>query len=298
MDRQWSGKVVVITGASSGFGKGVARKFAASGASLVLAARRELLLQDLANECESFGGKALPVPTDVSDDEDVRQLADAALVRFGKVDVWINNAGVGVIGRFEDIPLADHTQMVETNLLGTIYGSHFALRQFHRQGHGVLINVASALGKIPAPYYASYAASKYGVVGFDAALRQELRENDVRDIHVCTILPMAMDTPFFDHASNYTGHQAVPVPPLYDPQLVIDAIYHVAGDPEEEMIVGMAGRVTNVLHHVLPSAAEKYMGRQTHKSQMEDAPPAPKSPGAVHEPMMTGTDVSAGRLEK
>jgi NAD(P)-dependent dehydrogenase (short-subunit alcohol dehydrogenase family) len=213
-DQNLSGKVIVITGASSGFGKGAALEFARSGASVVVAARRDELLDELVQQCEAAGGQALAVPTDVSQQDDVQNLAQQAINTFGRIDVWINNAGVGALGHFWEIPLEDHAHVIETNLLGVIYGSYVALRQFRQQREGTLINTASGLGKIPAPYYSTYTASKYGVVGLSASLRQEISETDLKDIHICTVMPMAMDTPWFDHASNYTGHEPEPIPPL------------------------------------------------------------------------------------
>jgi short-subunit dehydrogenase len=281
MSNEVCGKVIVITGASSGFGKGAARRFAQQGACVVLAARREYLLDDLARECEALGGRALAVRTDVSESEDVERLASAAISRFNCIDVWINDAGVGAL-----------------DLLGTVYGSYVALRQFHNQQSGILINIASALGKIPAPYYASYTAAKYGIVGLCGALRQELRENNVDYIHICTVMPMAMDTPFFEHVSNYTGHEATPIPPLYDPQKVIDTIVRLATEPEDEVIVGVAGKVAAAAHSIAPGLTENLMGKQTHKTQMEDAPLAEFSPGSVREPMATGTEVTGGRLQQ
>src|SRR6185369_8271348 len=116
------GKVVVITGASSGFGKGAALRFAEEGASVVLAARRGDLLEALVRECESRGGRALAVPTDVGEPEEVERLARAAVEKFGRIDVWVNDAGVGALGPFERVPLELHEQVVKTDLLGTLYG--------------------------------------------------------------------------------------------------------------------------------------------------------------------------------
>jgi short-subunit dehydrogenase len=178
-DKNYAEKVVVITGASSGFGRGTALKFAEAGASVVVAARRDDLLEGLAAECEACGGKALVVPTDVSIPDEVEELCNQALQTFGRIDVWVNNAGVGAIGRFDEVPLDVHLQLINTNLLGTISGSYFAMKHFRQQGAGVLINIASVIGKVPAPYYSSYAASKHGVVGLSAALRQELSEDEM-----------------------------------------------------------------------------------------------------------------------
>ena len=120
--------------------------------------------------------RALAVPTDVSRREDVERLGKQAVAEFGRIDVWINNAGVGALGPFERIPLELHEQVIRTDLLGTLYGSHVAYRQFLEQGRGTLINVSSELGRHTVPYYTSYAAAKHGVVGLGDALRQEIEQ--------------------------------------------------------------------------------------------------------------------------
>src|SRR5690348_7914892 len=152
-DRDLHGRVVVITGASSGFGRGSAIEFARRGASVVLAARRGQVLEDAARECAAEGARAVPVPTDVTREPDMEQLAQRAVSEFGGFDVWVNNAGAGAVGRFEDIPLPDHVKVIETDLLGCLYGSYFAMRHFRERGSGILINVASVIGKLPAPYF-------------------------------------------------------------------------------------------------------------------------------------------------
>jgi short-subunit dehydrogenase len=289
------GKVVVITGASSGFGKGAALKFAEQGANLVLAARRAELLEELARECEGAGVKAIAVPTDVSRREDVERVGDAALRGFGRIDVWVNDAGVGALGRFERIPLDVHEHVIRTNLLGTLYGSYLAYRQFLKQGAGVLINISSELGKHTVPYYSSYAAAKHAVVGLTDSLRQEIVQNGVKGVHTCLVMPTAHDTPFFDHAANYTGHAIEAPTPLHDPQDVVETIVRLASDPEDKEIVGGDGVVKVLMKHLAPKLEEKMAAKQMHKTQYEKAPPAGDSPGAVHSPMATGTGVSAGR---
>ena len=293
-DDQLKGKIIVITGASSGFGKGAARKFAEAGASLVLAARREELLNQLAIECETYGVRALAIPTDVTRLNEVEQLARSATSEFGRIDIWINNAGAGAVGRFHDIPLADHVHVMETDLLGTLYGSYFAMHQFYRQGAGVLINVASIIGKVPAPYFSSYAAAKHGVVGLGASLRQELSEAKIDSIRVCTVMPTTFDTPFFEHAAQYTGKEASPIPPTYDPSEVVDMIVRMTVEPEDEVTVGTAAKVMEFAHRLFPDTTEAMMARQTHKAEFEEAPPGPETSGSLHEPMSTGTGVRGG----
>jgi short-subunit dehydrogenase len=292
-ERSLADKVVVVTGASSGFGKGAALEFAGAGASVVLAARRHELLEELVRGCEAGGGQALAVETDVSRRGDVAKLADAALTAFGRIDVWVNNAGVGAVGRFEEVPLEDHVQVIETDLLGTVYGSYAALRQFRDQKAGTLINVASVLGKMPAPYYASYVAAKHAVVGLSASLRQELAEDGMEDIHVCTVLPSSMDTPFFQHAANYSGHQVEPLPPTYDPEKVVKTILRLVTDPEDEVVVGAAGKVMTGVHEMARRPTEAAIGKQTRKAQ-EKAPPAENTSGSLHEPVDEGTEVTGG----
>jgi short-subunit dehydrogenase len=295
-ERTLTDKVVVITGASSGFGKGVARKFAESGSRVVLAARRAELLDELATECEAAGGRALPVPTDVSKQDDIETLMRATLDTFGRVDIWINNAGVGALGRFEKVPLPDHVQVIATTLLGTVYGSYFAYRWFVEQGHGTLINIASELGRHTVPYYSSYTAAKHGVVGLGETLNQEIAQNDIENVHVCTVMPTAHDTPFFDHVANYTGHEVQAPAPLHDPHNVVETIMRLAVDPKDEKIVGADGIAKVILKNLAPDLQEKLAAMQIHRSQIEKAPPAPDSPGAVRAPTARGTEVSAGRL--
>lgn len=289
--RTLKGKVVVITGASSGFGKGAALGFAENGANVVLAARRGDLLEELARECQGFGAKALPVQTDVGRREEVERLAEAATRTMGRIDVWINDAGVGALGRFERIPLDVHEHVIRTNLLGTLYGSYFAYRQFLRQGTGTLINIASELGGHTVPYYTSYAATKHAVVGLSDSLRQEIEQNKLKGVHVCVVLPAAHDTPFFDHAANYTGHEVEPPRPLHDPRDVVETLVRLASDPEDREVVGADGVVKILMKHLAPALEEKMAAKYMHRTQMEKAPPAGDTRGAVAAPMPQGTGV-------
>jgi NAD(P)-dependent dehydrogenase (short-subunit alcohol dehydrogenase family) len=278
-------KVIVVTGATSGFGRGAAIKFAKAGAAVVIAARRYHLLSEVETALLGASGhRGRAVHTDVSKPEDVEALYRATIAEFGRLDVWVNNAGVGALGPFVQVPLSDHEQVVRTNLLGTMYGSWCALRHFEAAGHGILINIASILGEVPSPYYHSYVAAKHGVVGLSASLRQELEERGLKDrIHVCTVIPAAFDTPWFDHAANFTGHDIHPKE-AGDPQEVIDVIVRLASHPEDEVTVGKgaAGRILK--HNVLPKATERAQAERVHENFMEDAPPAPETHGSLFSP--------------
>ncbi|TWT01948.1 SDR family oxidoreductase [Planomicrobium sp. CPCC 101079] len=288
-----AGLTVVITGASSGIGKGVALKLGAEGANVVLAARRTELIEELAIE---IGPNALAVTTDVSKEEEVKHLFESAIAAFGSIDVWINNAAVGVIGPFTEVPTKDITRAVQINVIGTIYGSHYALRHFKEQKTGTLINVGSVSGKIPYPYYTPYSTTKFAVTGLSAALHQEIELEGYDKIHVCTVHPWATDTPWFEHTGNYTGH-AAELKPMDDPEIVIDAIIDLIDNPKESVDTGAKAKSAAISSHLAPGATETFNAKYV-KKIIQSAPPAPPTSGSLHEPMQTGTGVSGGMRER
>lgn len=287
-------RTIVITGATSGLGKGVALKLAEGDVNLVLAGRRGEELERTAAEC---GHGSIAVPTDVADPEAMVRLAETAISRFGHFDVWINNAGVGVIGRFDEIPLEDHRRVIETNLLGTIGGSHAAIRHFRERGAGTLINIASAAGKIAQPYFSSYCASKFGILGLSAAIRQELAVNGEDGIKVCTVDPWAADTPFFEHAGNYTG-RSLRMPMMQDPQGIVDAIAGLVDDPKDDLDVSVLVKASTLSSHFAPGLTEAMAAKMVHKELFEDAPPAPTTSGSLHQSPPIGTGVEGGNRER
>lgn len=287
-------RIVVITGASSGFGRGAALRFAKAGDNVVIAARRESLLEDVAKQCRKAGVEALAVEADVSSAGDIQELAEQALDKFGRIDVWVNNAGVGTVARFEQAPLEEHEQVIRTNLLGTIYGSYEALEQFRKQGEGVLINLASFAGKVAPPYMSSYAASKFGIRGLGMALREELAQNGEPNIRVSTIMPVSFDTPFFEHAANHTGKPVKPIGTVYDPKEVIETIFQMSNSPEDEVVVGTEGKLSSIAQRLSPKVVEKQMAKQTQKAQMKEKESAKDSSGSLFRPMKSGKDVYGG----
>ena len=295
-----AGSTYVVTGASSGLGRGVALELASYGANVVLAARRTEELDRVAGEVRAAGGQPLVVTTDVSRPDQVQRLAAAAVERFGRIDVWINNAAVGAIGRFEDIPVEDHARVVDVNLKGVIYGSHAALRQFRRQGFGTLVNVASVEGRVPLAYHASYAATKHAVLGLGAALNEELRLGGMDAIKVAAVLPWAVDTPFWEHTANYSGG----TPRMYmmdGAEEVVDAIVWVSVHPRQEYAVGWKAQGAVIGAQIWPGLTERLAGDLVHRAQVETAPPAPATAGALHDPVRPGTAVEGdarARMER
>jgi short-subunit dehydrogenase len=278
-----AGKTYVVTGASSGFGRGVALKLGALRANVVLAARRTAVLEEVAAQVRAAGGNALVVTTDVANPADVERLGAEAVTRFGRIDVWINNAGVGAIGPFDQIPLADHARIIDVNLKGVIYGSHVALRQFRRQGAGTLVNIGSVESEVPLAYHASYASTKAAVLSLGRALREELRLGGQQHIAVTTVLPWAADTPFFNNAANYTG-RAPRMALMDDPAKVVDVIVRASVYPREEVPAGWKARSAYWSHRVAPDVTERISANVAHAEQFEMAGPAPNGSNAVHQP--------------
>jgi short-subunit dehydrogenase len=291
------GKTFVIVGASSGFGRGVAEQLGAYGANVVLASRRTELLQEVATNITAAGGTAEVVTTDISKPEQVQQLADAAVKRYGKVDVWINMAGVGAIGRFWDIPIADQATIVDINLKGFIYGSYAAVQLFRKQEYGVLINMGSIESQNPLAYHASYSATKGGVLNLGQAINQELRLNGYKQIRVVTIEPWAVDTPFWTHAANYSGG-TTRMAAMDPPEKVVNAVIRMSLRPRKELAVGWKAKGSKFFHRILPHTAERMSANIVHRYQIKTAPKARDTTGAVYKPMEAGRTVDGGVRER
>jgi short-subunit dehydrogenase len=255
--RRKHGPVAVITGASSGLGRATALEFASRGISVVLASRRKEALNKVAAECKRFAVEALVVVTDVSDEVAVGKLSQETYLHFGRLDIWVNNAMVGMYGDFERVPSEDFRRVIETSFFGYVNGSRAALPYFRRQGQGILVNIASVLGTFGIPHMSSYVAAKHAIVGFSDALRQELRGSGIR---VCTVLPSSMDTPFYANAGNYTGREIRPVPPVFNPANVAIAIVKAVERNRDYVFVPMVGAAIPVARAVWPGLTSRIAG--------------------------------------
>jgi NAD(P)-dependent dehydrogenase (short-subunit alcohol dehydrogenase family) len=275
------GKVVVITGASSGIGRAAAKAFGCEGARLVLAARDEEALFDVLDECTECGTEAVAITTDVTSSEQMLALAKgAAEFGNGHIDIWINNAGVGAVGSFDDTPLEAHEQVIQTDLLGYLRGTYVAWPFFKEQGSGILINTLSVGSWVPQPYAAAYSASKFGLRGLTEALRGELTEYP--DIHICDIYPAVMDTPGLRDGGNFTDHELAPPPPVYDPRLVADAMVACAIKPRVSTTVGGAARVARLAHFLVPGFS--YMSGWLTRRAIRRSATADRSSGNLFAP--------------
>jgi short-subunit dehydrogenase len=294
MPRNLRGAVVVITGASSGIGRATAHAFAQRGANVVVTARREALLQEVAAECTRMGVGAMAVPTDVRDEAALHDLARRTLERFGGIDVWINNAGVSLLAPFEESPPDLYREVIETDLFGTIHGTRAALPIFRQQGRGVLINTASMVSRVPQPYASAYVIAKRGVAALGECLRQELALSSAKNIHVCTVMPAAIDTPFFQHAADYTGLAIKPPPPVYDPEQVAAAMVRLAQRPRREVFVGNAARLANLQYALMPAPAERMLATFMDRMHLDHSRPVAPNDGNVVTPVAYGNDVHGG----
>ncbi|MCC7206839.1 MAG: SDR family NAD(P)-dependent oxidoreductase [Anaerolineae bacterium] len=258
MPKKLNEQVIVITGATSGIGRATALEAAKRGARVVIAARDDLTLAELRDQIEAIGGSAFMFRTDVGVYAQVEELAKHAREHFGRIDTWVNNAGLAVYGTVNETPVEDIETLIETNLMGVIYGIKAVLPILVAQGEGTIINVGSALSNRAVPLQAAYSAAKHGVRGFTEALRMEL-EYEHPGVKVTLVMPASMDTPFFRNARSNMPVEPQPVPPVYDPKLVADAILSAAENPQRDILVGDAARFLTYLQKLSPRLLDFFM---------------------------------------
>ncbi|MET8041120.1 SDR family NAD(P)-dependent oxidoreductase [Micromonospora sp. NPDC005215] len=284
-------RVVVVVGASSGIGRATARTFAERGDRLVLAARATTTLAEVRAECADVD--VLTVPTDVTEPGALEALADAAIDRFGRIDVWVHTAAVMAYGRFDELPERVFDQVVRTDLLGTAGSVRVALRHFRAAGAGTVILTGSVLGHITAPYMSAYVASKWGVQGLIRTVQQELR--DTPRIRLCLVNPGSVDTPVYQQAANYLGRIGRPPPPIASPQRVARAIVDCADRPRREVSVGRLNVLLRAGFTVLPGVYDVLVGPLMRRVGLSGRSVAANN-GSVFAPNPAGEAVRGGHL--
>lgn len=272
MPRPLSEQVIVITGASSGIGREAAIRLGGHGATLVLVARNREALAEVERAVIDAGGKAMTVIADVADAAALERVANETSARYGRIDTWVNNAGLYYAGPVETMNIEDIDRIVQVNLLGQIYGVKAALPHFIAQGYGGFINVSSGLAVRSSPLTTLYSATKRAVRGFSEGLRVEL-DHEHPGITVSEILPASINTPLFRHAKSGTPVKPRPIPPVYDTSEVARAIEYVAEQPRRDVYIGPM-RMLAPLEATVPGVIDRAMrlGGVMHRAQQSDTP--------------------------
>ncbi len=284
-------QVVVVTGGSRGIGRATALRFAAKGARLVLVARDEVALASAAAACRALGAEVLTLAIDLALPDGPARAADAAVERFGRIDVWVGSASVFSYGSVEDTPDAVRDRVIETNLLGHMRAARAVLPHFRARGGGTLVFVGSLYAQVAGPYVSSYVAAKHGLLGFTRSLRQEMLGH--RGIRIATVLPASIDTPIYRRAANYTGRTAFPLPPVVAADRVARAIVRVTRGRRYEVGVGAAQFVTRPLQFLAPRVYDRFIRALQHVLGLRRRPAAP-TPGAVLDAQHDPGAVSGG----
>jgi NAD(P)-dependent dehydrogenase (short-subunit alcohol dehydrogenase family) len=286
-------QVVVLLGASSGIGRGAALRFAERGAPVVVSARSSSGLESLVAEITDRGGRAEAVVCDVSKAEQVQAVADAALAAYGRIDTWVNLAGVALFAPFEHTTAEEFKRVVEVNLLGQVHGAMVALPHLRRDG-GSLICVSSMGAKRGIPLQTAYCASKHGIDGFVESLRTEL-QHDRSPVSLTNIMPATINTPLFDNARTKLGVKPTAPPPVYQPDLVVDAILHAAEHPVRDLVVGGAARAVILTESLAPRLLDAVLSTVGYRLHYTEELKPEGAPDNLDEPL-PGNDSVEGTI--
>ncbi|WP_016690729.1 SDR family oxidoreductase [Rhodococcus rhodochrous] len=288
-------QVVVVTGASAGIGRAVARAYGQRHAKIALLARGETGLAAAAREIEAAGGQALILPTDVADPDAVDAAAAATVERFGRIDVWINVAFTSVFAPFTEITPDEYRRVTEVDYLGFVYGTMSALKRMTPHDRGTIVHVGSALAYRGIPLQSAYCGAKHAIQGFHEALRCELLHQH-SNIHVTMVQMPAVNTPQFSWVLSRLPRHAQPVPPIYQPEVAARAVLHAADHPRRrEYWVGASTAATLAGNALAPGLLDRYLARTGFDSQQTDRPRDPKQPINLWHPAdgPDGTDFGA-----
>ena len=285
-------EVVVITGASAGVGRAVVREFAKRQASLGLIARGEERLHATEREVRQMGCKALAVPADVADPDQVEDAAARAERELGPIDIWINDAMTTVFAPFSEITPAEFKRATEVTYLGFVYGTMSALRRMRPRNRGTIVQVGSALAYRSIPLQSPYCGAKHAIVGFTDSIRSELiHENS--NVHLTMVHLPAMNTPQFSWCRTKLPRHPQPVPPIFEPEVAARAIYWAAHHRRREVWVGGPTVEAIVGQKFIPGLLDRYLGKTGFDSQQTDEPEDRSRPDNIWEPVDDKRDFGA-----
>lgn len=253
-------QVVVVFGASSGIGRLAALEFARRGAKVCVAARTENALKTLVEEIESTGGEAFYQVADAAEFTEVQAVAEKTFEKYGGIDTWVHAAGVFLFATFEKTSPEEFEQVIRINLLGQMHGAKAALPFLKKRGGGALIHISSIEAWRPVPFQSAYGASKHGLSGFLQALRLEL-EHDETPVSVTQIVPAAINTPIYEKGRNKMPFKPRPVPPIYHPQTVVDAVLYASENPSRDIASDTAAALIIATERVSPRFADWFTGK-------------------------------------
>lgn len=263
--------VIVVTGASGGIGRATARAFARPGVCIALLARGERGLDGARREVEQAGAESLVLPTDVADEAQVEAAAAAVEARWGRIDIWVNNAMATIFGAVSSLSGEQIKRATEVTYLGAVYGTLAALRRMSARDRGVIVQVGSALAYRAIPLQAPYCAAKHALRGFTDSLRCELL-HDRSNVHLTMVHLSAFNTPQFDWALNLVGKRPMPVAPIFQPELAADAIVWAAGHRRREVYVGWPAVQAIVGNKLAPGLADRILAKRGYEGQITDEP--------------------------
>ena len=251
-------------------------------------------MKNVVAQAQSAGTDAVYVVCDVADRAMVASVAETAIARFGRIDSWINVAGVGVYARLDEIEEKDARRLFETNFWGVVYGCTIRCRTSKRSG-GALITVGSEESEDVVPLQGMYATTKHAVKGYVDALRVEVENVDKAQVSITLIQPTAVNTPFPQHARNYMAEEPKLPSPMIDPQQVADAIIDAACHHQRDVKVGAMAVVNTLASTLVPRLADKLSAKYVDKQQYDEAPRNPA--GILHAPGEAGQIYGSGPRE-
>jgi NAD(P)-dependent dehydrogenase (short-subunit alcohol dehydrogenase family) len=277
-------QVVVVTGASGGIGRAVARMYGGRGAAVALLARGEDGLEGAAADVERAGGRALPISVDVGDYDQVESAAARAEKELGPLDVWVNVAFSSVFAPFTQISPEEFRRTTEVTYLGYVYGTRAALDRMRPRDRGAIVQVGSALAYRGIPLQSAYCGAKHAIQGFNESLRCELL-HERSGVHVTMVQMPAVNTPQFDWVLSRLPRRAQPVPPIYQPEVAARAVLYAADHPgRREYWVGGTTMATLIADKFAPGLLDRYLARTGFSAQQTDQPADPDQPANLWQP--------------